>query len=129
MSFTGQLSFLDHDLQIKNGAFRLVTGSQEVTQRIKVALRHYYREYFLNVEAGVPWYEQILGSKGGQSKVSNIIRTQILAVPGVKRIVTFSTNYNSATRKLNITTSVIVQKGQDELDLDQVVIDGLAIKI
>ena len=88
MAFTWALDTLVYDLSIKNGTLKTVSGADEVQQRILVTLWHYWEEYFLNVPAGVPWYELILGSKN-KKMVEALLRYEILSVPGVVSILQF----------------------------------------
>ena len=130
MSWTYKLNTNTNDMIINaQGKLERVNGSDEVVQRVRVALRHYFAEYFINVTAGIPWYEEILGATGNSSKISNIIRNQILSVPGVTKIVEFSVNYNSITRAYIVTASITVQSGPDEADLDFVIIDGIPVAV
>ena len=89
--------------------------------------RRNIQEYFINLPNGVPWYEEILGSKGGSSKISNILRTKILKTPGVVRIITFDVTY--LNRAYTVSTQIVVQSGPGDVDKDYVVIDGLVIPV
>jgi len=81
MPFTWKLSS-KHDLSIVGGKLSIATSRDEIKQRVIVTLWHHWEEYFLNVPAGVPWYELILGSRD-RAMVEAIIRQTILSVPGV----------------------------------------------
>lgn len=106
MSFTWGLGSLSHDLSIVDGKLVTVTGTAEVAQRVLVTLQHHWQEYFLNVPAGVPWYELILGSKD-QYQVEAILRQIILGVPGVESIVRFETVFTG--RNMSMTVKLGVQ--------------------
>lgn len=84
------------DLQVSGGKLRLATGVEEIKQRIIVTLRHYWQEYFLNVPAGVPWYEVILGSKD-RKLVEAILRRAVLDVPGVVGVINIRTTNTQRT--------------------------------
>ena len=88
MAFTWALDDATYDLSISKGKLVQVSGADEVKQRILVTLWHYWREYFLNVPGGVPWYELILGSKD-KRLVESLLRKIIFDVPGVVSIVRF----------------------------------------
>ena len=112
MAFTWALDTLVYDLSIKNGVLKTVSGADEVQQRILVTLWHYWEEYFLNVPAGVPWYELILGSKN-QKMVEALLRYEILSVPGVVSILQFQTQAPAGTgRDFAIFIMVEVVGGQ-----------------
>lgn len=92
MSYTLKLDTFNHDITIRNGNFVRINGSNEVCQRVKIALQHYFGEYFLNRQNGLPYYQKnntgvaILGSKMSQQTVYNLLRKKILAIPGVKQV-------------------------------------------
>lgn len=129
MSWTLKLDPRKKDLIINSdGKFERITGSNEVVQRIDVALNHYIEEYFLNIPNGVPWYEKILGAKGGSSKISNILRMKLLKVPGVVQIVSFSVVYNGATRAYTVSSRVLVRPGPGE-PTELVTINGIDVAV
>lgn len=96
MSFTWGIDFNSNDLVLSHGKLVTVNRAEEVRQRILIALQHYWGEYFLNVQGGVPWYEMILGGKH-QKTVELILRRIILTVPGVRTITSFHVVYPSTT--------------------------------
>lgn len=125
MSYTLKLDPFTHDLTINSsGAINRIAGAEEVRQRVKVALYHHWQEYFLNVPNGVPWYDELLGLKGGRATLSNSIRKKILETPGVIRIIDFSLNYNATTREYSPTALILVQKNSSE-GTDYITIDGI----
>lgn len=97
-----------NDLTIKNGKVVTINGVDEVQQRIVIALRHYWEEYFLNVPAGVPWYELILGNKD-IAQAEAILREVVFGVPGVVSILNFSlTNTgNNYSIEMNVEVQVV----------------------
>ena len=108
MPFTWELNIY-HDLSIRNGKLRVVYGPDEIKQRILVALRHYWQEYFLDVPDGIPWYEVILGSKDKKT-VELIIRRKILEVPGVIGIAALTVRYSAdVSRQIEIYGTVEVE--------------------
>lgn len=87
MAFTWALNDKYNDIIIgKTGKLAKIVGSSEVRQRVLISLRHYWQEYFLNVPAGMPWYELILGSKD-KKQAELLIRDTVIKVPGVISII------------------------------------------
>lgn len=96
---------------------RLVTienknSDAEILQRIKVRLRFFKDEWFLNSEHGIPYFRDIieteasdvyiLGSKSLDLNIlESIFREQILDVEGVKGLIESSVDYVGAERKIN----------------------------
>lgn len=133
MSWTLKLDKFMNDLvPVSNGdgtfKFATVTGSDEVRQRVKVALMHYKEEYFLNIPSGIPWYSKILGTKGSYSYLSNLLRKAILQVPGVIRIITFDLKYVGSSRSYSITTQILVERSSGETP-DITTVDGIYMEI
>lgn len=121
MSMTWGLNLDNHDLVIgQNGSLLKVYGAEEVRQRILVSLLHNWEEYFLNVPAGVPWYQLILGSKD-KKMVETILRRRVLEVPGVASILDFQLIWpsTSTARQMEVYMSVEVlgQEGPEIIDL------------
>jgi len=111
MPFTWKVDATNYDLSIKDGKLETVYNVSEVQQRILVTLWHYWEEYFLNVQAGIPWYELILGSKN-KRMVEALLRYAILGVPGVVSIIRFQVVSPSAgLRDFAIYADVEVQGG------------------
>lgn len=94
MSFTFAIHPEYNDIVISSeGTPVLVYGAEQVRQRVLIALRHYWQEYFLNIPGGVPWYELILGSKD-KRQAELLLRSIILQVPDVLGIIHFRLFYN-----------------------------------
>jgi len=127
MSWTLKLDPINHDLKISSGKFLKTFGAEEVRQRVKIALYHYFGEYFLNVQKGVPWHTEILGAKNGRDVLSNIIRKKILEVPGVIRIINFSLTYTVSTRSYSITSNIMVRKNSSD-STDYLTVDGIYVE-
>ena len=101
MPFTYALNDRYNDMSIgSDGKLATIHGAEEVRQRVIIALRHYWREYFLNVPVGVPWYELILGSKD-KKQAEALIRRAVLEVPGVVSIINMSHIFANEARELS----------------------------
>jgi len=117
VSFTLLLNTATHDLSIVNGRFALISGVDEINQRINVTLRHLQGEYFLDIQDGTPWYTDLLGSKSAIAEVNLVLRSRVLSVPGVLRINSFEADFDNTTRAYSITMSVQTSDGVIEVDL------------
>lgn len=102
-----------HDLVFINGECP-VTGDMidRVIQRLYIRLRTFLGEWFLNVEYGVPWLEDVLGQKAPKSRVDMVIQSQILEELEVKQITEFSSTMNAQTRVYSCTFRVMVASGE-----------------
>ena len=125
MSYSLKLDRFSHDIHIKNGKFVRVNGSDQVRQRILVALWHHFNEYFLNRPAGVPWYNGILGNKISEENLKNILRKKIQRVPGVIQVMTIS--ITRMVRDYTISVTCSVESGSWEPGSNLVTLSGIAI--
>ncbi len=124
MTFTWAIDDGYKDVIIdRKGKLAKIKGSSEVRQRAIIALRHYWQEYFLNVPAGVPWYELILGSKDTK-QAELLIRDAVLKVPGVISII----NINSiASKDRHVSFNIRIEvQGTDGPSIEEI---AFAIKI
>lgn len=97
-------------------SLQMVYGAPEVQQRIRIALMHFYGEYFLNRQNGIPWYTDVLGSKN-LGNVAVLFRSAIMKVPGVLKIEKFNVLYADRKLTLSITAQVEGANGPEILDL------------
>lgn len=93
----------------------LVTGTDEIIQRVKLRLYRIMGEWFLNLGSGLPWYESgagILGAPKNKIDLANLmIRQCILETVGVDRIMDFQSEFLLGTRTLTIQTSLLLDTG------------------
>ena len=124
MSYSWILNPETWDVMIgPTGSLAKVSGANEVAQRIKVALKHLYQEYFLNVPAGLPFYYDpplILGAKD-VSMTRALVQNAVLNVPGVTSLVSMQIDPPTAANKraMQVSMSVEVQGavGHDIVDI------------
>jgi hypothetical protein len=83
----------------------LVNTPQTVAQAIQTALLLYQGSWFLDVTAGMPWLQKVIGY-GTQSLYDSALKTCILGVEGVASIVSYSSFLNIATRQLTVNVTV-----------------------
>ena len=109
MTWTLAVDPIQYDLVINpSGRLQTTHGTDEVRQRIIIALLHLYGEYFLNSQSGMPYYEIILGSKD-TSILETLARQTILDVPNVISIVSLNMDFNGKIRFVALAAQVEVQ--------------------
>lgn len=95
----------DHDLVIGTD-LSLSTGLDAIAQGIKVRLLTVRGEWRLNLDSGVPYYEDILGQRFDQTRIHAAIREAILSTPGVRDIISLESSFDGATRTLSVAWEV-----------------------
>jgi hypothetical protein len=79
-----------------------VQDSPATIQAVATRLRLFKGEWFLNLDDGVPWYQEILGKSFNLPRVETIIRNRIRETEGVKELNEFSLRLASSTRLLTV---------------------------
>ena len=92
-----------HDLTVENFDFGLVDDADRVRQQIAIRLQFFKGEWFLDLDFGVPWFQEILGVKPPPlDRIEDIIRTQVLSTPDVLELESLELDYIGATRTLAV---------------------------
>lgn len=58
----------------------------EIAQRVMIRLRMGRGEWFADVNEGTPWFQEIIGVKGGDAVAEVVLRDRVLATPGVTAV-------------------------------------------
>lgn len=105
------VSFVAPRLFTKNEAL------EALRQRITIRLRSFQGDWFVDTTFGVPYFQQILGTRGtaAEALAATIIRSVIEDTPGVLSVDTFSVSFSarlltidfSATADLGVISDVV----------------------
>lgn len=109
----------DNDIVIENGDLVFVRGVPAVAQACRIALSMFRGEWFLDLDAGIPYFQQILGAKrdAGIAIANAEIRDALLSVDGVVEIIKLALAFDAATRSLNVTWQVRTAFGATPVDV------------
>jgi hypothetical protein len=96
------------DLIIDEQGIRFISGIPAVAQLIGIALRLFRGEWFMNEEAGVPWFQDILGQKYDEAMLRRRLSDEILTLPPVQSISLLSIARDAAARTVTVSGEVVV---------------------
>jgi hypothetical protein len=74
------------DIDLTNMSMTLVTGQEAIAQEIRISMRFFKGEWFLDTRIGIPYFQSILGEKPSEETVATIYRQALLSIPGVKTV-------------------------------------------
>jgi hypothetical protein len=112
----------NNDLMVENGSLRLVEEAAETVQHVRSRLLFYLEEWFLDLGAGTPWFQQILKKPVNLANVEAIIKNRILNTAGVQRLTAFTMDYEGASiRTLSVAFSAETVYGS--IDSEKVTIN------
>lgn len=87
------------DIAVRGTRFGLTTSlGQAVAQSVDVVLSWWRGEWFLDTKKGLPMLEGILKKGVTAASVQAILRQEILAIDGVRRIAKLTVSIDSVTR-------------------------------
>ena len=91
---------------------QMVESYAEVVQHIRQRLQTFLEEWFLNLSAGVPWLQQILGKVQYLSTVETILKATIADSPGVKEVTSFEIGESDQERTIRVDFTVLLESGE-----------------
>lgn len=102
-----------HDLIYINGE-TLVTQAKAdvVAQRLKIKLNTFLGEWFLDLDVGIPYFQQILNKVRNKSSIDAIFQTAIIEDPDVVEMISYSSNLDGRTRVFSLDFAVRVIGGE-----------------
>lgn len=89
-----------HDLDIRSLDASFVEKTEKVAQQLKIRLQFFFGEWFLNINAGVPYIEDVLLKRENLSVVNARLKETILTTPDVLEILEYNADFDRARRIL-----------------------------
>ena len=94
----------------------IVTGDNEILQRLWIRLNRELGEWFLNTEVGLPWYQNGYGMLGAKPQRKNdidlLIRREIARTEGIIQILKYNAIYASGTRVYDVYCTVLLRNNR-----------------
>ena len=96
------LALKDSDFYFTNYRLTFTTSnSEEILQRVKMRLRFFQGEWFLDTAHGIPYYQEMIGKKPANLNiVSQIFNDAILEVEGVLSMIESIIDIDNTNRKI-----------------------------
>lgn len=91
-----------HDLDLANYDLQLVTGIDQVRQKLENRLQFFYGEWFLDNTQGVKLYETVFVKNPNLSLIATMFKTAILDTQDVNSILEYNQTYDPSLRKLSV---------------------------
>ena len=93
---------ISHDLTINGFDLVILDGAERVRQNLKIKLKLWRGEWFLDTNFGTPYLESILGKQLTLSGAVAALKKSILEVDGVEAITRFEFTFNRSARTLDV---------------------------
>lgn len=97
----------NNDLVVAHkGNLKLVEDGAETVQHVRTRLQFYLEEWFLDLDAGTPYFQQIFTKPANLANIESIFKSRILNTPEVLTLTEFSMDYEGGSvRRLNVSFS------------------------
>jgi hypothetical protein len=107
-----------HDLIVEGFDFQLVDEADRVRQQVAIRLQFFLGEWFLDLDFGFPWFQEVLGVKPPPlARVEALIREQVLTTPDVQELEALELDYVGAARTLTVNLRVKTTFGSVDVEV------------
>ena len=100
----------------------IIDGADYVEQKLRTKLRLFLGEWFLDLDKGVPYFQDILKKQTSLRVISGIFKDQILGTPGVIELREFVIDYIDETRDFTLKFTVLSQEGEITINLEDILL-------
>ncbi len=98
------------DWDFSTGDLVLLTGSAAVAQQLKIRLRMFLGEWFLDTRTGMPYFQSILVKNPNFAAIKSIFREAIVTTPGVSDVGDITLTLDSS-RQANVAFQALADDG------------------
>lgn len=104
------------DLLLIENSAALVEDVDQIAQNLAIRLRFIQGEWYLNIFAGIPYYEYFFVKEPNQIQVESFLKETIANTRGVEEITSFSSDYDGQYRKFSVAFSAKTIAGAIEIN-------------
>ena len=91
--------------------FTIIDSLDYLRQKLKIRLRFFLGEYYLDINKGIPFFDRILIKNPDIDDVESIFKAEILGTKGVKELTSFDMNFDTTKRQLSISFKALTTAG------------------
>jgi hypothetical protein len=106
------------DLLIEDYDISFVSGVDQIVQNLAFRLRFFLGEWYLDTEAGIPYYQDFFIKAPNQIRVESVLKQEILNTEGIVDLTAFSSDFNSSLRKFSVIFSASTNEGIINLEVE-----------
>lgn len=98
-------------LVLNGGDLSCVVDDDEIAQAVRLVLRTFRGEWFLNNTEGVDWFNKVFVKNPNLNDVQQEITDKVLLVDGVQSVIEYQQSLDTELRKLDVSFIVITTQG------------------
>lgn len=113
MAFDLLLDQISNDLVIANGELQFTTKNpDEVRQRLGIRLKTFEDEWFIDLDYGIPYMQQIISQARRKEDVDVLLLSEIRDEDGVEAVTSFNSTWDRVTREYSFTAEIVTPDGE-----------------
>ena len=113
----------NNDLIIESGRLKIVEDAAETLQHLRTRLQFYLGEWFLDLQSGTPYYQEIFIKPANLASIESIFKLRILNTPGVEKLTEFAMDYEGGSSRL-LTINFSAETIYGTIDSEKVTINA-----
>lgn len=102
------------DIVLTSGDFVMLADAAAVGQHVSIRLKFLKGEFFRDTRLGVDYYGIIFQRPVNLPVIDALLKRAMLTTPGVDKILNYTSDLNTATRALTVTSTL--QSGDTNID-------------
>ncbi len=106
-----------HDMTFGFGLGNYARDAESVRQRVRTRLLTHQGEWFLDVDAGLPWLDRVLTKPADLTLAEALIKRCIVETEGVASLDAFALTFDRSARAVSIAASLTTIYGPIDLRL------------
>jgi hypothetical protein len=102
------------DMTFGHGLFDYARDQEAVSQNVKTRLQLLREEWFLDVDAGVPYLQEIMVKPANVPLTKALLKQTIIETEGIDELRSFEMLYDNTTRHVTVNATVTTIYGTTE---------------
>ena len=105
------------DLLISNYDLDILSGVDQIAQNALIRLKFFLGEWFLDITAGMPYYQDFFIKAPNRIRVESVIKEEIINTDGILEITAFSSDFDAVSREFTVNFSALAVDGPFNLEV------------
>lgn len=102
----------NNDIFIDKSRIVTVSEGAQTAQAVRTRLLFYQGEWFLDITAGVPYFQDVLIKDPDIASIETLLKLEIINTEGVERLLTFASVFDRVNRSYKVEFSAITIYGK-----------------
>lgn len=93
------------DIDVSTGDLIMLADAAAIVQAVRIHFSFFKGEWFLDLDAGVPYYQSVFGKVKDPAVLAPIFRAELVKVKGISLVNSLTLKIDTAARTLSIVWS------------------------